>query len=99
MKQNYSRLCLKQRWGLFAVCIILAIIFAIFAFYAGFKNMAIWKTLCGVLLSIACIVLSICLFCLNSRRKRIQHEFLYEMDKELRSRAYLSKMQGKDWCN
>jgi len=94
MKYKYSRLCLKQRWGLFSVCVILALFFAYIAYYAGNTSMTLWKVICGGVLSIICVGLSIFLFCLNSRRKRIEHEFLYEMDKEVRSRERMCPKCG-----
>lgn len=103
MKHNYSRLCLKERWLTFALCVILAVVAGIFAFYSFMEDKDT-----GMMIAIVfCVVMVLCavfVLRLNLRRKRIQKEFVFELDKELRSKENIcprcgSKIGASNTCS
>lgn len=86
MKHNYSHLSLKQRWLSFALCVLLAVLSGIFAFYSYMETYPYWMSVVSLLVCIIMIFSAILLFRLNLRRKRIQREFVSEFDKEIRKK-------------
>lgn len=82
MKHTYSRLCLKERWTLFIVCVVGGIVAAIFAGYAYTVQRNDWL-LAGVLCAILLFAISGYIFWMNKRRREIKKEYSYEFDREL----------------
>lgn len=94
MKHNYSRLCLKERWLTFALCVILAAAAGVYAFYAMVEKMETGIILAATLFCLVMIGCALFLLQLTLRRKRIQKEFIFELDKELRSKEHICPKCG-----
>lgn len=86
MKHNYSRLSLKQRWLSFALCVLIALLSGIFACYTYMEAYPFWMSCISLLVCIFMILAAVFLCHLNLRRKRIQQEFVRELDKEIRKK-------------
>lgn len=88
MKHNYSRLGWKQRWVSFVFCILLTLILEIIAWIAYGKGLPLWATVCIAAAGGCSMLFAVYLFLLNVKRKRIQKEFIRELDKEIRKKEH-----------
>lgn len=84
MKQQNTKFCLKARWGSFAVLLTLGIMSIVLAWYG---NTPLWVHSLYITFLI-CMIMAGMLLRMNLRRKRIQKEFLYELDKDIQKRKY-----------
>ncbi len=89
MKYNNSRLSLKQRWLSFALCILIALLFGILAFYSYMKTYPYWMSAGSLLIFVIMLLSAVFLLRLNLRRKRIQQEYVSEFDKEIRKKEHM----------
>lgn len=87
MKKGYSRLCLKERWASFTICLIAGIVAVAIAVYSFFNQMST----AGVGAVIAAVILMLCsiyIFQMNMRRKEIKREYSCEFDRELFAKEF-----------
>ena len=94
MKHNYSRLCLKERWLSFALCLLLGAIAGGTGIYAYTKHITCEVMCAGLVICVILSVTAIFLFRLNLRRKRIQQEFVNELGKEIRKKEHICPRCG-----
>ncbi len=82
MKKGYSRLCLKERWASFGICLIAGIVAVAVAVFFFIKNQRMIGT--GACLAAVILLLISCyIFQMNMRRKKIKKEYSFEFDREL----------------
>lgn len=82
MKKAYSRLCLKERWTFFVICLIIGIAAIGFAVYSYVQNQMVMLVL-GIICALAMVAIDISVFFMNKRRRAIKREYSHEFDREL----------------
>ena len=93
MKHQHKRLCLKERWGMFAFVVVMMLCCVGMAIHFSMqKQMMNMYGMIAVV--IVCIIVGIALIHMNIRRKRIQKEFSNEFDKDIRKKEVLCPKCG-----
>lgn len=85
MKKGYSRLCLKERWTVFGICLIAGIAAVAAAVYFFIQHQML-MTMAGGVSAVLLLLISLYVFQMNMRRKEIKREYSCEFDRELFSK-------------
>lgn len=92
MKQQ-RHLCLKERWGMFILILVTAILCGYIMYQSNISGDEIGIYIGGILCTI-CIIADLYLLNMNLRRKRIQKEFIGEFEKDIRKKEVVCPKCG-----